>query len=138
MVPGRRGLGMRVPGKMVPDKLVFGTRVLDKLGPGTTAGTVAPGRRIAAVGSRRWPSCIWESRWRLGRKAPGTMVLDKRGQVPDKMVLGKRVLDTRVFDTRVLGRKELGTRELGMRELDKQVLGRLVLDKWGLDKTEGS
>jgi hypothetical protein len=117
-----------VPDKKVPDKLVFGTRVLDKLGPGTTAGTVAPGRRIAVVGIRRWPSCIWESRWRLGRKAPGRMVLDKRGQELDRMVLGKRVLDTRV-----LGRKELGTREL-----DKPVLGRLVLDKWGLDKTGGS
>jgi len=119
---------MRVPGKMVPDKLVFGTRVLDKLGPGTTAGTVVPGRRIAVVGIRRWPSCIWESRWRLGRKAPGRMVLDKRGQV-----LGKRVLDKMVLDTRVLGRKELGTREL-----DKPVLGRLVLDKWGLGKIVGS
>jgi len=133
MVPGRRGLGKMVPGKKVPDKLVFGTRVLDTLGPGTTAGTVAPGRRIAVVGIRRWPSCIWESTWRLGRKAPGRMVLDKRGQVPDKMVLGKRVLDKMVLDTRVLGRKELGTREL-----DKPVLGRLVLDKWGLDKTVGS
>jgi len=128
MVLDKPGLG-----KMVPDKLVFGTRVLDKLGPGTTAGTVVPGRRIAAVGSRRWPSCIWENRWRLGRKAPGTMVLDKRVQELDKRVLDKMVLDTRVLDTRVLGRKELGTREL-----DKPVLGRLVLDKWGLDKTVGS